>query len=48
MARIGAATYRSIGAQKKGIFQFLPVPTVTFKSRRSCSPYTCKFSLMHH
>jgi hypothetical protein len=38
MARMGPETYFTSGPQKTGMFQFLPVPTMMFRSWRSCSP----------
>jgi hypothetical protein len=39
MARTGPEMYRRRTGRKTGIFQFLPVPTMRLRSRRSWFPY---------
>jgi len=38
MARTGPEMYRSKTGMNTGIFQFFPVPTIKFRSRRSWFP----------
>jgi len=44
IARTGPEMYRSKTGMKTGIFQFFPVPTIKFRSRRSWFPYKLAIS----